>query len=37
VFSLPGWLKALGWLAVVVMGVAVAALAWSSLSGDAAS
>ena len=29
VFSLPLWLKALGWIGAAVMGVAVAALAWS--------
>ncbi|MHB1203992.1 MAG: NRAMP family divalent metal transporter [Rhodospirillaceae bacterium] len=37
VFSLPRWLKVLGWLAAAVMGVAVAALGWSALNGGAAS
>ena len=33
-FDLPVWLKMLGWLAAAVMGVAVAAMAWSWLTGS---
>ena len=33
-FALPVWLKMLGWLAAAVMGVAVAAMAWSWLTGS---
>ena len=33
-FSLPLWLKALGWLGAAVMGIAVAALMWSWLAGN---
>ena len=33
-FSLPLWLKTLGWLAAAVMGVAVAAMLWSWLAHD---
>ncbi len=35
-FGLPPWIKVLGWLSAAVMGIAVAALFWSTLASDGA-